>query len=64
MFRASACFLFIVCISTLAAATAHLSTHAAGLSGLSGFIVGITLFVLILTVSVMLLAAINDRMNK
>ena len=35
--------------------------NAVGVSGLSGFIVGFPVFVGILVISVMILAAINDR---
>jgi predicted ferric reductase len=64
MFRASACFAFIIAIFVLAATTAYLLIQAAGVSGLSGYILGLGIFTLILTALVMLLAMINDRINN
>jgi len=61
MFRAISALLFIVLILPFAAFIASLAMNAAGASGLSGFIVGFPVFVGILVISVMILAAINDR---
>jgi hypothetical protein len=64
MFRASACFLFLVCIFLLAASGAFLTLNAEALSGLPGYIAATIVFVLILIAAVMLLATINDRINR
>lgn len=64
MFRASACFVFLVCIFLLASSGAYLILNVESLSGLSGYIAASVIFVLILITAVMLLAAINDRMNR
>jgi len=64
MFRASACFLFLVCILLLATTGAYLTLNATGLSGLPGYVAASVIFVLILIAAVMLLAAINDRINR
>ncbi|MBT8125993.1 MAG: hypothetical protein KJP15_00805 [Gammaproteobacteria bacterium] len=63
MFRASACFAFIIGIFVLAATTAYLAIQAAGLSGLPGYILGLAIFTLILTGLIMLLSTINDHIN-
>ena len=63
MFRAIAALLFIVLILPLAALVAALVMTALGVSGLLGFIVGLPVFAGLLTAAVMLLAAINDRLN-
>ena len=62
MFRASACFIFIICIALLAEFS--LTLQAVGLNGLPAYVTGLAVFVLILTAAVMLVSAINDRMNK
>jgi uncharacterized membrane protein len=64
MFRASASFLFLVCIILLAASGAYLTLSATSLSGLPGYIAALVIFVLVLIAAVMLLAAINDRINR
>jgi hypothetical protein len=64
MFRALAALIFIVMILPSAALVAFLVMKALGVSGVLGFIVGFPVFVGILTVSVILLAAINDRINN
>jgi len=64
MFRALAALLFIVMILPSAALVASLVMKALGVSGVLGFIVGFPVFVGILTVSVIILAAINDRINN
>ena len=61
MFRAITALLFIVFILPFAAFIASLIMNAAGVSGILGFIVGFPVFVGILVISVMILAAINDR---
>ena len=64
MFRAIAALLFIVLILPLAALVASLVMRALDVSGVLGFIVGFPVFVGLLTAAVMLLAAINDRLNN
>jgi len=64
MFRAITALLFIVFVLPFAAYIASLSMKAAGVSGLLGCIIGLPVFVGILTLSVMFLAAINDRINN
>ena len=64
MLRAIACFFIIVGILTIAAAAACVAMQATGLSGLPGYLVAVAVFVLILTVAVMVLASMNDRMNR
>lgn len=64
MFRAIAALLFIVLILPSAALVTYLIMNALGVSGLLGFIIGFPVFVGLLTVSVMLLSAINDRINS
>jgi len=61
MFRAISALLFIVFILPFAAFIASLIMKAVGVSGILGFIVGFPVFVGILVISVMILAAINDR---
>ena len=61
MFRAIAGLLFIVLILPVAAFIASLAMNAVGASGLLGFIIGFPVFVGILITSIMILAAINDR---
>jgi hypothetical protein len=61
MFRAIAGLLFIVLILPFAAFIASLTMQAVGASGLLGFIIGFPIFVGILIMAVMILAAINDR---
>ena len=63
MFRAIVGLLFIVIILPLAALIASLVMNALGASGLLGVIVGLPVFFGILTLSIMTLAAINDRIN-
>jgi hypothetical protein len=63
MFRSIAALLFIVLILPSAALVASLTMKALGVSGMLGFIVGFPVFVGILTAAVMLLAALNDRIN-
>ena len=64
MFRALAALIFIVMILPSAALVASVVMKALGVSGVLGFIVGFTVFVGILTISVFILAAINDRINN
>jgi len=61
MFRAITALLFIVLILPFAAYIASVTMNAVGVGGLLGFIIGLPVFVGILTLSVMILAAINDR---
>ena len=61
MFRAISALLFIVFILPFAAFIASLTMKAVGVSGLLGFMVGFPVFIGILTLSVMILAAINDH---
>ena len=61
MFRAIAGLLFIVLILPVAAFIASLAMKVVGADGLLGFIIGFPVFIGILTVSVMILAAINDH---
>ena len=61
MFRAIAGLLFIVFILPFAAFIAHVTMQAVGVSGLLGFIIGFPIFVGILIIAVMVLAAINDH---
>jgi len=61
MFRAITALLFIVLILPFAAYIASVTMNAVGVSGLLGFFIGLPVFVGILTLSVMILAAINDR---
>ena len=61
MFRAISALLFIVFILPFAAFVASLAMKAAGATGLLGFIIGFPVFIGILTASVMILGAINDR---
>jgi hypothetical protein len=61
MFRAITALLFIVLILPFAAFIASLTMKAVGVSGLLGFMVGFPVFIGILTLSVMILAAINDH---
>lgn len=61
MFRAIAGLLFIVLILPVAAFVASLAMKAVGVDGLLGFIIGFPVFVGILVTSIMILAAINDR---
>ena len=61
MFRAIAGLLFIVLILPLAALVASVVMNAVGVSGLLGFLIGFPVFVGILITSIMILAAINDR---
>jgi len=61
MFRAITALLFIVFILPFAAFIASLIMNAVGVSGLLGFLVGFPVFIGILTLSVMILAAINDH---
>ena len=64
MFRALAALLFIVVIQPLAALVAYLVMRALDVSGILGFIVGFPVFVGSLAAAVMVLAAVNDRINK
>ena len=61
MFRAIAALLFIVFILPFAAFIASIAMKAVGVSGLLGYLIGFPVFIGILTVSVMILAAINDH---
>ena len=61
MFRAITALLFIVFILPFAAFIASLTMNTAGVSGLLGFLVGFPVFIGILALSVMILAAINDH---
>lgn len=61
MFRAVSALLFIVFILPFAAFIASVTMKAAGVSGLLGYIIGFPVFIGILTVSVMILAAVNDH---
>ena len=61
MFRAVSALLFIVLILPFAAFIASLIMKAAGASGLLGYLIGFPVFIGILTIAVMILAAINDH---
>jgi uncharacterized membrane protein len=61
MFRAISALLFIVFILPFAAFIASVTMKAAGVNGLLAYIIGFPVFIGILTVSVMILAAINDH---
>ena len=61
MFRAVSALLFIVFILPFAAFIASVTMKAAGVDGLPGFMIGFPVFIGILALSVMMLAAINDR---
>ena len=61
MFRAISALLFIVFILPFAAFIASVTMKAAGVIGLLAYIIGFPVFIGILTVSVMILAAINDH---
>jgi len=61
MFRAISALLFIVFILPFAAFIASVTMKAAGFSGLLAYMIGFPVFIGILTVSVMVLAAINDH---
>ena len=63
MFRAIAALLFIVLILPLAALAASVVMNALGVSGVLGFLVGFPVFVGLLGAAVMVLAAVNDRIN-
>ena len=63
MFRAIAALLFIVLILPLAALTASVVMNVLGISGVLGFLVGFPVFVGLLAAAVMVLAAVNDRIN-
>ncbi len=64
MFRALAALSFIVVILPLAALAAALVMRVLDLDGVLGFIVGFPIFIGLLTAAVMVLAAINDRLNS
>ena len=64
MFRAIAALVFIVLILPMAALIASLVMKGLGASGVLGFLVGFPVFIAILAASVMVLAAINDRINS
>ena len=64
MFRAIAALLFIVLILPLAALLASLVMRVLDVSGILGFIVGFPIFIGLLTAAVLILAAINDRINN
>ncbi|MGB5456616.1 MAG: hypothetical protein WBO93_03905 [Gammaproteobacteria bacterium] len=63
MFRASACLVFIVFIFPFAGTVAYLIVQTTGLSGLPGWLLGLAIFALILTGSIMIVSTINDRIN-
>ena len=63
MFRAIAALLFIVLILPLAALAASVAMDVLGVSGVPGFLVGFPVFVGLLAIAVMVLAAVNDRIN-
>ncbi len=64
MFRAIIVLLFLGLNLLLAAFVSLLTMKFASLSGLPGYIAGALVFIGILTLSVMILAAINDRINS
>ena len=63
MFRAIVGLVFIVFILPSAALIASLVIKLLGVSGLLGVVVGLPVFLAVLTLSVVALAAINDRIN-
>jgi hypothetical protein len=64
MFRAFVGLLFIVIILPSSALAAFLVMEALGVSGLLGVVVGLPVFFGMLTLSILALAAINDRINE
>ena len=64
MFRASACFAFIIGMFALAATIAYLVIQTSGLSVLPNYLLGFALFTLILTASGLLLSTINNQINN
>ena len=64
MFRAIVGLVFIVLILPLAALLASVVMRLLGVSGLLGVVVGLPVFLAVLTLSVVALAAINDRINN
>ena len=63
MFRAFAAFLFMICILPFTAVLSYRVMLATGLAGLPAYLVAVTVFVLIVTATVILLAAFNDHIN-
>ena len=64
MFRGSAGFVLIFGIAAIAGITVYLIIQAAGIGGVPGFILGLSMFVFIVTVIIMVLLTINDRINS
>ena len=64
MFRAIVGLVFIVLILPSAALIASVVMKLLGVSGLLGVVVGLPIFLAVLTLSVVALAAINDRLNN
>ena len=64
MFRAIVGLVFIVFILPSAALIASVVMKLLGVSGLLGVVVGLPVFLAVLTLSIVALAAINDRINN
>jgi hypothetical protein len=64
MFRAIVGLIFIVLIIPFAALVASVVMKLLGVSGLLGVVVGLPVFIGLLTLAIMGLAAINDRLNN
>ena len=64
MFRAIIGLVFIVLVLPSAALATSVVMKLLGVSGLLGVVVGLPLFLAILTLSIIALAAINDRINN
>ena len=64
MFRAIVGLVFIVLILPSAALVASMVMKLLGVSGLLGVVVGLPVFIGLLTLSIMGLATINDRLNN
>ena len=63
MFRAIVGLVFIVLILPSAALVASVVMDWLGVSGLLGIVVGLPVFLAVLTLSIVALAAINERIN-
>jgi hypothetical protein len=64
MFRAIVGLVFIVLIIPFAALVASVVMKLLGVNGLLGVVVGLPVFIGLLVLSVLGLAAINDRLNN
>lgn len=64
MFRAIVGLVFIVLILPSAALIASVVMKLLGVNGLLGVVVGLPVFLAVLTLSIVALAAVNDRINN